>query len=99
MEVIPRNKVPRPTPKRRGTARNNGLINPDATLVVGAGEKRAGKEIITGSIIGIAIKRTTSFLRVAERISRLTSASETTLTPIFLSMLTPDIVPALEKRR
>src|SRR5207302_5399704 len=95
--VIPRNSVPRPAPKRSGTARNNGLIKPDAALVVGAGEKSAGKEIITGRIIGIAISRTTSFLRVAERISRLTSASEITLTPIFLNLLTPDIVPVFEK--
>ena len=65
--------------------------------MVGAGEKIAGKEIITGRIIGIAINRTTSFLRVAERISRLTSASEIALTPILLSLLTREIVPVFEK--
>src|SRR5439155_374216 len=97
IEVIPRNNVPRPTPKSSGTAKNNGLIRLDCALAVGAGEKSAGKDIITGRIIGIAINRTTSFLRVAERISRLTSASEVTLSPIFLSLLTPDIVPVFEK--
>ncbi len=65
--------------------------------MAGAGEKSAGKEIITGRIIGIDMRRTISFLRVAERISRLTSASEVTLTPILRSLLTPDMVPMFEK--
>src|SRR5690348_12057544 len=94
---MPRKRVPSPTPKRSGAARNSGLIRLDCTLVVGAGEKSAGKDIITGRIIGIAISRTTSFLRVAERISRLTSASEVALTPIFRSLLTPDIATVFEK--
>lgn len=56
-------------------------------LEVGAGENITGKITMTGRIRGMEISRTTSFLRVADRISRRTKAAETLLSPIFTSLV------------
>src|SRR5467141_817034 len=57
----------------------------------------AGNDIMMGMIIGIAISLTTSFLRVAERISLLSIAIEEELRPRWPSRLGPDTEPAPAK--
>jgi hypothetical protein len=76
MEVIPRNNEPSPIPNRNGMTRKIGSICAGPDVDDGAGEKIAGKDIMMGMIIGIAISLTTSFLRVADRISLLSIAIE-----------------------
>src|SRR5712692_4917947 len=76
--VIPRKRAPSPTPKRKGPPRIIGKRPVEPVLVEGgAGENIKGNPIRTGMITGTTIKRITSFLRVADLISRLKSASET----------------------
>src|SRR5207245_9043911 len=60
----------------------------------GAGENIAGKDIMMGMIIGMAISLITSFLRVADRISLLSIAPEGELRPRKPSRLGPDTDPA-----
>jgi hypothetical protein len=61
-------------PNKNGMTRKMGSIWAGPDVDDGAGEKIAGKEIMMGMIIGIAISLTTSFLRVADRISLLSIA-------------------------
>src|SRR5207245_11327582 len=63
----------------------------------GAGENIAGKDIMMGMIIGMAISLITSFLRVADRISLLSIAIEGELRPKYPSRLGPDTDPAPAK--
>src|SRR5881398_2303964 len=81
IEVIPRNSEPSPIPNRKGITRKIGSIWAGPDVDDGAGEKIAGKEIIMGIMIGIAISLTTSFLRVADRISLLSIAIDGELNP------------------
>src|SRR5436309_1857253 len=98
IDVIPRNKAPRPTPNRRGPARSMGFTATGGVVVEdGAGEKTTGKSTIIGRISGIAISRTTSLRRVAERSSRLSRAIDRLLSPNHRSLLTPEREPELEK--
>jgi hypothetical protein len=71
---MPRNSEPNPIPNRKGITRKIGSICAGPDVDDGAGEKIAGKEIMMGMIIGIAISLTTSFLRVADRSSLLSIA-------------------------
>ena len=67
------------------------VAGPD--VVDGAGEKIAGKEIMIGMMMGMAISLTTSFLRVAERTSLFSIAAEDELKPKKPSLLGPEITP------
>src|SRR6266516_1744164 len=93
IDVIPRNSAPRPTPNRRGPARSMGFTATGGVVV----EYGAGKSTITGMISGIAIRRTTSLRRVAERSSRLSRATDRLLSPNHRSLLIPEREPELEK--
>src|SRR5947199_9363972 len=98
IDVIPRNNAPRPTPNKRGPARSMGFAATGGVVVEdGAGEKTTGKSTITGSISGIAIRRTTSLRRVAERSSRFSRAIDRLMRPKHRSLLVTEREPEPEK--